>query len=110
MDATVAEQDIEAVPWGVEAPLTGLVVYRVNLQGKIQPEFRIDSVAASGAARLRPRAEAIRRPKRELSPPSSWTAPGRRHYGRHVGRHRRHPGPAERLDASLASANFSVPV
>jgi hypothetical protein len=72
MDATVAEQDIEAVPWGVEATLTGLVVYRVNLQGKIQPEFRIDSVAASGAARLRPReeleqrwAEAIRRPKRK---------------------------------------------
>jgi hypothetical protein len=71
MDATVAEQDIEAVPWGVEATLTGLVVYRVNLQGKIQPEFRIDSVAASGAARLRPRAEANRRPPR-----SWWTDPG----------------------------------
>jgi exodeoxyribonuclease VII large subunit len=73
VDATVAESQIESVPWGVEATLTGLVVYRVSPTGKIEPLFRIDSVFASGHARVRPReelekrwGEAIRRPKRKL--------------------------------------------
>jgi hypothetical protein len=62
LDATVAETGLDAIPWNVEALVTGLVSVRVGLPGKLIAEFRIDSAQAVGTGRQTTRIQAVAHP------------------------------------------------